>query len=277
MEIFSPGPIPYPGTYQCPRCNSREVYDSEKTIGVSAMTIDVPGPVNSTIVNVDKVSAKRCRYCNTLTPYLRHPKAQAEFDARKRKNLEDKIKKAGIVLAVIFSLFVVIGIYNGASEKLKENKAQNAAATLESVNQEWKRAASSCGVTEKVWKTEEGATTKDNGPHVNLSIFVEPASDLNKFWNEPPGQSFDCFSEKIFNIKLSDHFKYSDAEIASIKDFDGIRLYDQTFTNGLEKGVLGLGDHLQGYITFFEKSEYDSFHEADHFHIYLSWNQEKIK
>jgi hypothetical protein len=277
MEIFTPGPVPYPGTYQCPRCNSREVYDSEKTIGVSAMTIDVPGPVNSTIVNVDKVSAKRCRYCNTVTPYLRHPKAQAEFEARKRKNLEKKLKKAGLVLIVIISIFAVIGIYNSATEKLKENKAQNAAESLEAVNQEWKRTASSCGVTEKVWKFEEGSSTEENGPYVSLSIFVEPASSLNNFWNQPSGKSFDCFSEKIYNVKLSDHLKYSNAQIASLKNFDSIRLFDQTFTDGVDKGVLGAGDHLQGYITFFEKSENDSFHDADHFHIYLSWNTEQIR
>ena len=277
MEIFSPGPVPYPGCYQCPRCNSREVYDSEKTIGVSAMTIDVPGPVNSTIVNVDRVDAKRCRYCNTITPYLRHPKAQAEFEARKRKNLEKNLKKAGIAVLVVLSLFAAIGIYNTATNKVRENKAQNAAETLEAINQEWKTTASSCGVEEKVWKFEEGSSTEENGPYVSLSIFVDPASDLTNFWNQPSGRSFDCFSEKIYNIKLSDYFKYSDAQIASLKNFEGIRLFDQTFTDGLEKGVLGSGDHLQGYIAYFEKSENDSFHDADHFHIYLSWNQEQIR
>ena len=277
MEIFSPGPVPYPGCYQCPRCNSREVYDSEKTIGVSAMTIDVPGPVNSTIVNVDRVDAKRCRYCNTITPYLRHPKAQAEFEARKRKNLEKNLKKAGIAVLVVLSLFAAIGIYNTATNKVRENKAQNAAETLEAINQEWKTTASSCGVEEKVWKFEEGSSTEENGPYVSLSIFVDPASDLTNFWNQPSGRSFDCFSEKIYNIKLSDYFKYSDAQIQSLKDFETIRLFDQTFNDGLEKGVLGSGDHLQGYISYFEKSENDSFFDADHFHIYLSWNQEQIR
>jgi len=277
MEIFSPGPVPYPGCYQCPRCNSREVYDSEKTIGVSAMTIDVPGPVNSTIVNVDRVDAKRCRYCNTITPYLRHPKAQAEFEARKRKNLEKNLKKAGVVVLVVLSLFAAIGIYNAATNKVRENKAQNAAETLEAINQEWKTTASSCGVEEKVWKFEEGSSTEENGPYVSLSIFVDPASDLTNFWNQPSGISFDCFSQKIYNIKLSDYFKYSDAQIESLKDFESIRLFDQTFNDGLEKGVLGSGDHLQGYISYFEKSENDSFFDADHFHIYLSWNQEQIR
>jgi hypothetical protein len=241
------------------------------------MTIDVPGPVNSTIVNVDKVSAKRCRYCNTITPYLRHPKAQAEFEARKRKNLESKLKKAGVILLVVLSVFALFGIYISATDKLRENSAKNAAESLEAVNQEWKSTASSCGVAEKVWKFEEGSSTTDSGPYISLSIFVEPASDLNTFWTQPSGKSFDCFSEKIYNIKLSDHLKYSEAQIASLKSFDGIRLYDQTFTDGVDRGVLGTGDHLQGRITFFEKTEDDSFHDADYFHIYLSWSQEQIR
>jgi len=241
------------------------------------MTIDVPGPVNSTIVNVDKVSAKRCRYCNTVTPYLRHPKAQAEYDARRRKNLEEKLKKIGIVALVFVSILGAIGIYGNVSSKLKENQIKNEAQSLETVNQEWKSVAASCGLTEKVWKFEDGATTTDTGPYVSLSIFVEPATDLPIFWTQPSGQSFDCFSQRVFDFKLSNYFSYSATEISNLKDFDGIRLYDQTFTDGVDKGVLGKGENLQGYITFFKKSENDSYHDADHFHIHLSWYLKPIK
>lgn len=30
-------PIPYPGCYQCPRCNSRDVYIGEKTLSATAI------------------------------------------------------------------------------------------------------------------------------------------------------------------------------------------------------------------------------------------------
>lgn len=263
MEIFSPGPVPYPGTYQCPRCNSREVYDSEKTIGVSAMTIDVPGPVNSTIVNVDKVSAKRCRYCNTVTPYLRHPRAQAEYEARRKKDLEKKLKRVGWVATIIIALFLVGKIMFFVSNEIEMKKTRDEAAqvsaSINEVSSVWKQEAQTCGLPEEVLVDKVGDIWS---PRVWVYVKIDSPEEYSKFWESNRGVALDCFSKKIYGVAISTKLTLNESQL---NDPGSIPMFAYYFYDGVEKdgsvyaqGVVGDNDeHLGGYLTYVD--DYDEF------------------
>ncbi len=277
MEIFSPGPVPYPGCYQCPRCNSREVYDSEKTIGVSAMTIDVPGPVNSTIVNVDKIDAKRCRYCNTVAPWLMHPKAKEEFEARKKAKRIRNLKAAGAFMVVVLSIVAINQIVGRVSSAVENKKAANEEkATTIAVNKvyaEWQKASDTCGLNYSVSKDLTGISSGDDIPGVDIYFRDISPIELSVFWETPRGLSLDCFSEKIVGTKISKYFIYPTDQLTKEKDFEDIYLYDETFTDVSVKGVLGKDPHLQGYMAFFKAS--DGSGTRDSFSISLRWLSKK--
>jgi hypothetical protein len=275
MEIFSPGPVPYPGCYQCPRCNSREVYDSEKTIGVSAMTIDVPGPVNSTIVNVDKVDAKRCRYCDSVAPYVMHPKAREEFEIRKKSKRKRRLKflglAAGGVLGVILAGNITSYIGNQISQNRELSDTKKATEEIEKIHVEWQAASDACGLNYSVNKDLEGDPVHESG-FVDVYIRIENAQKLSAFWNSEKGLALDCFSEKVAGTRVSRYFIYSDDQIPKLNDMQSIHLYDQNFTNETVVGLLGADEHLAGYFAFFKKSDHTDF---DNFAISLSWELNK--
>lgn len=279
MEIFSQGPVPYPGCYQCPRCNSREVYDSEKTIGVSAMTIDVPGPVNSTIVNVDKVSAKRCRHCNSVAPWIAHPRAVEEAKARRLKKLEKMAKIGGLVLGSILLIVLVVNISSSISQKIETNNfnqsREEGNQTLEEVRSKWQTASDSCQLDyqvslEKI--NEDPNYDLGLGPMVDVYFRIN-AADYKTFWSSEKGKALDCFSDQIFNVKLSEKLTLTDSQFNNRKnswDSNTFDFYDGVEDDGtiFAQGVIGdKDDHLDGYLTYVE--------DYDEFHISMKWELDK--
>lgn len=277
MEIFKPGPVPYPGCYQCPRCNSREVYDSEKTINVSAITIDVPGPASSTIINRDKIHATRCRYCNTEAVWLAHPKAVEEAKERKAKKMQKIAKVVGIVFGVIIGIVIAINIFNSISEKIESNNFNQYRTVgnqkLEEVRSNWQSAAVLCDLG--YFAGDRGVATdqvriEKIKKNPNYEYLLEPRVEIyfkiegreySSFWKSKNGQALDCFSEKIYGAKLSEKLSLTDSQIENREDsFESINFYDGVESDGTvySEGVIGNQDnHLDGYLYY--SKDYDNF------------------
>jgi hypothetical protein len=279
MEIFSPGTVPYPGCYQCPRCNSREVYDSQKTIGVSAMTIDVPGPVNSTIVNVDKVDAKRCRYCNSVAPWIAHPKAVAEAKARKAKKIKKILKVGSVVVAAFIAMIIVINIASTINQKIETDKVNESRAEgnqkLEEVRSDWQAASDRCQLGYTVGVEEINVDPDYEyglGPRVDVYIKID-GKDYPSFWQTEKGQALDCFSERIYGVKLSEKLTLTENQFKTRKELWDSNAFD--FYDGVEddgtifaQGVIGdKDDHLDGYLYYSDN--------YDEFSISLAWELDK--
>lgn len=279
MEIFSPGPVPYPGCYQCPRCNSREVYNSEKTISVSAMTIDVPGPVNSTIINTDKVDAKRCRHCNTVAPWIAHPKAIEEAKARKVIKIKKMLKISSIVLGVLFAIILVINISTTVGQKIETNNFNQFRAEgnqkLEEVRSNWQATSDSCQLGYTIGIEKINADPDYDlglGPRIDAYIKIE-AKDYGSFWQSQKGQALDCFSEKIYGVKLSEKLILTEDQFKTRKeswDRNAFQFYDGVEDDGTiyAQGVIGdRDDHLDGYLYYSD--------DYDEFHISMDWELDK--
>lgn len=279
MEIFSPGPVPYPGCYQCPRCNSREVYNSEKTISVSAMTIDVPGPVNSTIINTDKVDAKRCRHCNTVAPWIAHPKAIEEAKARKVKKIKKMLKISSIVLGILFAIILVINISTTVGQKIETNNFNQFRAEgnqkLEEVRSNWQATSDSCQLGYTIGIEKINADPDYDlglGPRIDAYIKIE-AKDYGSFWQSQKGQALDCFSEKIYGVKLSEKLILTEDQFKTRKeswDINAFQFYDGVEDDGTiyAQGVIGdRDDHLDGYLYYSD--------DYDEFHISMDWELDK--
>lgn len=279
MEIFSPGPVPYPGCYQCPRCNSREVYNSEKTISVSAMTIDVPGPVNSTIINTDKVDAKRCRHCNTVAPWIAHPKAIEEAKARKVIKIKKMLKISSIVLGVLFAIILVINISTTVGQKIETNNFNQFRAEgnqkLEEVRSNWQATSDSCQLGYTIGIEKINADPDYDlglGPRIDAYIKIE-AKDYGSFWQSQKGQALDCFSEKIYGVKLSEKLILTEDQFKTRKeswDINAFQFYDGVEDDGTiyAQGVIGdRDDHLDGYLYYSD--------DYDEFHISMDWELDK--
>ena len=290
MEIFKPGPVPYPGCYQCPRCNSREVYDSEKTINVSAITIDAPGPASSTIINRDKIHATRCRYCNTEALWLAHPKAVQEAKERKAKKMQKIIKVVFIVFGVILGIVIALNIFNSISKKIESNNFNQYRTAgnqkLEEVRAEWQSAAVDCNLG--YFAGDRGVATDQVGiekinknpnheyllePRVSIYLKIE-ALEYSSFWKSKNGQAIDCFSEKIYGAKLSEKLSLTDSQIENREDsFESIDFYDGVEADGsvYSEGVIAdQNNHLDGYLT------YSGSFGDDSFAISMEWALDKI-
>lgn len=288
MEIFKPGPVPYPGCYQCPRCNSREVYDSEKTINVSAITIDAPGPGSSTIINSDKIHATRCRYCNTEALWLAHPKAVEEARKRKARKIQKTVKIFGVVFGIIFGIVIALNILNAMRDKIEsDNFDQYKSAgnqKLEEVRSNWQSVADFCNLG--LFAGDRGVATDQVGiekikenpnyeyslePRVHIYFTIE-GSEYGSFWESKNGQALDCFSEKIYDVKLSEKLSLSDRQIENRKEsFKTIDFYDGVESDGTiySEGVIGDQDnHLDGYL-------YYSDYSGDSFSISMQWTLDK--
>ena len=275
MEIFSPGPVPYPGCYQCPRCNSREVYDSEKTINVSAITIDAPGPASSTIINSDQIHTKRCRHCNTEAPWLAHPKAVEEANERKAEKLRKVLKVVGIFLGAIVGIMFALNIFNSIRGNIESNNFEKYRAEgtkkLEEVLAEWQSAHDVCGLG--MTNGNRGVSTNEVSiekirKDQNYEYFSEPGVDIyyrieaeeyQAFWKSEKGRAFDCFSEKIYGVKLSEKLSLTDSQFENRKsDYLNIDFYDGIESDGTvySEGVIGDQDkHLGGYLAHFNSSD----------------------
>ena len=75
-------------------------------------------------------------------------------------------------------------------------------------------------------------------------------------------------------IQVSKYLTYKDSEISSLKDFESIRLYDETFVDGLENGLLGKATNYQGFLFFSEKN---NTHKDSYFFLNLEWQLEPIR
>ena len=289
MEIFKPGPVPYPGCYQCPRCNSREVYDSEKTINVSAITIDVPGPASSTIINRDKIHATRCRHCNTEALWLAHPKAVEEAKERKAKKMKKIAKVVGIVFGIILGIVIALNIFNSINERIQSNNFDQYRTVgnqkLEEVRSEWQSAAVVCNLGyfsgDRGVATDQVSIQKiENDP--NYEYLLEPrvhiyfkieGSEYGSFWKSKNGQALDCFSEKIYGAKLSEKLSLTESQIENREDsFETIVFYDGVEFDGTvySEGVIGDQDnHLDGYLFYSDYAE-------DAFAISMEWALDKV-
>ena len=61
------------GHYQCPRCNSVDIYETTETTGAMAFTLNTPGPVDPTIVNPIRNQVFRCRDCGEKARWIPNP------------------------------------------------------------------------------------------------------------------------------------------------------------------------------------------------------------
>ena len=276
MEIFSPGPVPYPGCYQCPRCNSREVYDSEKTIGVSAMTIDVPGPVNSTIVNVDRVDAKRCRDCNSVAPYIMHPKAKEEFDARRRRKIEKNLKRIALVLGVLVGIYFALNAVSAIGNKIESSKLANEAtdgnSKLEEVRGNWQSVNESCGLNEPI-EVEE-VPSEYISPQVSIYFKIQSSEEFSNFWGTSKGIAVDCFSKKIYGVPLSSKLSLSQEQLKKL-DFLGGSFYDGVEKDGsiFAEGVIAdSDDHLDGALVYWKDD--DSVSISMYWELDKTWSRD---
>jgi DNA-directed RNA polymerase subunit RPC12/RpoP len=95
------------GHYECPRCLSKDVYESEESIGAVAMTLDTPGPVNPTLINSVNAQVYRCRNCGEKAQLIFSQK----YIAQKARKEAKAMPWATAPFAIIF-LFVAIYIFN---------------------------------------------------------------------------------------------------------------------------------------------------------------------
>lgn len=261
-------PIPYPGCYQCPRCRGRDVYDSEKTIGAFAITYDVKGPVNPTFVNTDKIPVKRCRNCNEVAEYLEHPQFKKEMQ-------ELKLKKVKKVLTVIAGIVIIVFSITFINKVRSDLKISSQKSTFEMEVKKWREAASQCGIQDReITDLPNGDSTSGHVPKIDLGLFIEPATTINEFWNDARGKSVDCFSKIVMGLEVSKYLTYNSSEISSLSDFASLRLYDETFIDGLNKGLLGKATNYQGFLSFNKKH---SGHNDDYLFLHLEWRLEEIR
>jgi len=266
-------PIPYPGCYQCPRCQGRDVYIGEKTLSATAITMNTSSPVDPTFVTANKIDVHRCRNCNTEANYLYHPRKLEEIKQQRIKRL----KIAGVILVVILTLaglnFGANKVKGAVSASREESANKSSVHQVEAEYKKWVSAAAACNLINKVDKSTIAGGYPDD-MSVYVSEFVEPARDLAKFWKSEQGVAFDCLSSKIIGLEMSKYLSYPSSEIMNLKEFDSLRLYDEKFTNGTEKGALGKMGNYQGYIAF---SPAGSMKKNDSFFLYFSWQLEPMK
>jgi hypothetical protein len=243
------------------------------------MTINVRGPVDPTIVNVDKVHAKRCRYCNTVAPWIAHPKAVEEAKARKAKKIQKMLKVSGIVLGAVMAVVLVINVSSTIGQKIETNNFNQSRSEgnqkLEDVRSEWQAASDGCqlGYTVGIEKIN---TDPDYdlglGPRIDVGIEIASA-DYGSFWQSERGQALDCFSGKIYGVKLSEKLIMTEDQFKTRKeswDSFAFSFYDGVEDDGtiFAQGVIGdKDDHLDGSLSYV--SSYDRFY------VFMSWELDK--
>ena len=176
------------------------------------------------------------------------------------------------VVAGIVGIVLSVSFINKVKNDLETNaRESNFAAEVK----KWNDAALKCGIPEReIYDYPEGNSTSDGVPMINFGRFIEPASNLGNFWISSEGRTIDCFSNEVMGIQVSKYLTYKDSEISSLKDFESIRLYDETFVDGLENGLLGKATNYQGFLFFSEKN---NTHKDSYFFLNLEWQLEPIR
>ena len=92
------------GHYECPRCNSTDVFESQETTGAMAFTLNTPGPVDPTIINPIKSQVYLCRNCGEKAKWI----PNARYIAAK---LEKETRMMPWVSAPFAVIFTLVGLY----------------------------------------------------------------------------------------------------------------------------------------------------------------------
>jgi hypothetical protein len=77
------GNIKNQGHYECPSCSGTEYYSSEETTGAYAVTLNNPGPVDTTSIHTLSKTVERCSKCDSEMKWI--PSAAA-LKARARSH-----------------------------------------------------------------------------------------------------------------------------------------------------------------------------------------------
>jgi hypothetical protein len=195
------------------------------------------------------------------------------------KKLEKIAKIGGVVLGSILLIVLVVNISSSISQKIETNNfnqsREEGNQTLEEVRTKWQAASDSCQLgyqvgLEKI--NEDPNYDLGTGPSVDLYFRIE-AEKFKTFWSSEQGKALDCFSDRIFNAKLSEKLILTDSQFNNRKDSWDSNTFD--FYDGVEddgtifaQGVIGdEDDHLDGYLTYFD--------DYDEFHISLKWELDK--
>ena len=226
---------------------------------------------------MDKIHAKRCQHCDSVSPYIMHPRAREEFEAKKRSDRKKKLKIFGITLGFLAGLVLlgnIVGLVGSQITLNRElNDSKKAAESIEQIHGQWQSASDTCGLNYSVKKEFEGDPVHESG-YVEVYIRIEDAGKLSSFWISETGKALDCFSELTLGASVSRYFNYSNDQILNLKNGQSIHLYDEVFTDQTVTGVLGADDHLAGDLTFLKKGEYS---DLDFFTISLSWELKKAE
>ena len=99
------GNVKNEGHFECPRCSSREYYNSEETAGAYAMTLNTPGPVDPTIINTIKKNVTRCKECQSEMRWI--PSAAA-LKAREKSD-----QKYYAFTGLFLGTLVLVGLVGG--------------------------------------------------------------------------------------------------------------------------------------------------------------------
>ena len=137
---------------------------------------------------------------------------------------------------------------------------------------EWQAASDSCQLGYTVGMEKINADPDYDlglGPQIGAYIRIE-ASDYPSFWQSEKGLALDCFSEKIYGVKLSEKLIMTEEQFKTRKeswDSFAFSFYDGVEDDGTiyAQGVIGdKDDHLDGYLTYLD--------DYDEFAISMVWN-----
>jgi hypothetical protein len=97
---------PRTGYYQCPRCNSQKVYESEETIGAMGMTLDAPGPVDPMLINRVTGKVSRCFDCGEKAIWHDSAETQA-YKAKRDSSVTTVISFIGGFVFLFLGLWII--------------------------------------------------------------------------------------------------------------------------------------------------------------------------
>jgi hypothetical protein len=118
-----------------------------------------------------------------------HPKAKEEFDARKRRKIEQNLKRFVLVIGVLVGIYFALNAVNSIGNQIKSSKLANTAADgnskLEEVRKKWQSVSDSCGFDEVI--DVEKVPNEYTSPQVSIYFKIDPASEFPKFWGTSKG------------------------------------------------------------------------------------------
>lgn len=92
------------GHYECPRCNSSDLFESTETTGAMALTVNTPGPVDPTLISPITNRVLVCRNCGEKARWIDNPLFIAEKLAKEEKVMP-------WITGIFALLFAGFGIY----------------------------------------------------------------------------------------------------------------------------------------------------------------------